>query len=143
VTIVPLANGEFCFPPGETENQEQRGRANDNNNVGGGARRNVREGSDENLNDGSPTTRFIQHIFIPSITMRDAVEDGYLNNNNANHSRSKEEEALPFIPEEEATDEKLPQQTDHVSIQIKNGTEVNNAPPSQKESLTIVIEPSV
>jgi len=78
VTIVPLANGEYCYPPTPTptpaptqpEARDHGGQGQENRPGRGG--RHAR-GSDQNMNypedsdNGSPTTRFIQELFIPSM----------------------------------------------------------------------------
>lgn len=92
VTIVPLANGEFCFPPiarpppepdtnANPEHEVDRGRGNER-----GRHRRVHHGfgqsSDDNMNqdEGSPTTRFIQQYFIPSLNNETTGESSHGHN---------------------------------------------------------------
>lgn len=97
MTIVPLENGEFCFPPTPPppeEPQEARPEPNANNNDNAAAGRRGRRprnnaGSDENINsgEGSPTTRFIQQLFIPSMANWEASHNAHNANVVATASR--------------------------------------------------------
>ncbi|OXA56357.1 E3 ubiquitin-protein ligase MARCH2 [Folsomia candida] len=74
VTIVPLANGEFCFPPAPPEERVSRSRTQ---HPDGERHPRQNRDSNENLNedDASPTTRFIQQLFIPSLANWEAANN--------------------------------------------------------------------